>query len=335
MSFRAKLTGISDLYTHTFRQQLISASRSQPFTMAEAAEQAFLAAQKTAMQDQGANGGAIEDSADTPDSDDSDDYDPSATMPQDFSVPIEILQERSASARPIATVPEDASAPHALLSPIQNRPSSTPAAQELSSKAHFPTSRASAQPQPRLKGGFVMEDEDEEVEEDEAKDGDVYDSADGMEAPNSAAAPHHQNSIDSTDSPHLPIQGAFQASKKASNVPDGAPDVVPSPTAVQNGDALPRDSTAIPAQYLPSIQVKIAQTHSNAATPTSALPKARLAHDTIGILEDRIKEDPRGDIDAWLSLLGELRSRNKKDEVRRVYDRFFKEFPLAVRPRSF
>lgn len=305
--------------------------------MADETEQSFLAEQKLAMPEAGADGGVIEGSADTPDSD-SDDYDPSATLPQDFSVPEETPQERSASAYPVFTVPEAASAPHALLSPSQYRPLSTPAAQDVPSKAQFHSSQAPSQiqPQPRLKGGFVMEDDDDEVvEEDEVKDGDVYDSADGMEAPTTAGAAGHQNSLNSTASPQVSIQGGVQAPAKASNVSNGASDLVFSSTAVQNGDALLRDSTATPVQSLPNMQVKTVQNPSNAGTPTSALPKARLAHDTIGILEDRIKEDPRGDMDAWLSLLGELRSRNKKDEVRRVYKDFFKEFPLVVSPTSF
>lgn len=284
------------------------------------------------MQEQGADSGEMEDSTDTPDSDD---YDPSATLPQDFSIPTEISQERSASTGLVSTLPEDASAPHALLSPSQNRPSSTPTGQDLSSSTHFPTSKPSAQTQPRLKGGFVIEDEDEEVEEDEVKDRDIYDSADGMEAPitESAAAP--QISLNSFDSPQVSIQGDVQASLKANIVSNGAAsDIVPSSTIVQSGNALPRDSTATPAQSLPNTQVKIARASSNADTPTSALPKARLAHDTIGILEDRIKEDPRGDMDAWLSLLGELRSRNKKDEVRTVYNNFFKTFHFAVRSNA-
>lgn len=297
--------------------------------MADEAEQSFLAAQRAAMQEQGANGGFNEDSADTPDSDD---YDPSATLPQDFSIPTEISQERSASAHPTSTaLLGDASAPHTLLSHSQNRPSSTPAGQDNSSKAQFPTSQASERTQPRLKGGFVVEDEDEEVEEDDAKDGDVYDSADGMDAAVTMAASGPQSSLNSTDSPHVSIQEGVVASQKPSNVSNGASDLVPSTTVVQNGDALPRDSTATPAQSLPNIQVKKAQAPSNAGTPTSAVPKARLAHDTIGILEDRITEDPRGDMDAWLSLISELRSRNKRDEVRSVYGRFFKRFPLAVR----
>ena len=66
-------------------------------------------------------------------------------------------------------------------------------------------------------------------------------------------------------------------------------------------------------------------------SPISALPKARLPHDKVGILEDRIKEDEKGDTDAWLSLIGEHRRRGKLDDARKVYQRFFAIFPSAVR----
>ena len=317
-----------DLLSSTYRLQC-AFPRSRTLIMADEADQSFLAAQKAAMQEQGADGGVIEDTADTPDSDD---YDPSATLPQDFSISADIPQERPASARAVSTAMlEDASAPHALLSPSQNRPSPTHAGQDVSPQAQFPTSQTSVRTQPRLKGGFVIEDEDEEVEEDEAKDGDVYDSADGVDVAVTMPASGPQNSFNSTDSPQVSIQESAVASQKASNVPNGASDVVSSTPAFQNGDALPRDSTATPAQPLPNVQVKKARAPSNAGTPTSAMPKARLAHDTIGILEDRITDDPRGDMDAWLALISELRSRNKKDEARSVYARFFKQFPLAVR----
>ncbi len=69
---------------------------------------------------------------------------------------------------------------------------------------------------------------------------------------------------------------------------------------------------------------------TQASTTATTLPKARLPHDTLGILEERIKEDPRGDIEAWLSLIGEYRKRSKLDEARSVYERFFAVFPAAV-----
>ena len=67
-----------------------------------------------------------------------------------------------------------------------------------------------------------------------------------------------------------------------------------------------------------------------AADPATSLPKARLPHDRLGILEDRIAEDEKGDLQAWLELIEEHRRRGKLDEVRKVYDRFFEVFPLAV-----
>jgi cleavage stimulation factor subunit 3 len=51
----------------------------------------------------------------------------------------------------------------------------------------------------------------------------------------------------------------------------------------------------------------------------------------VGILEDRIKDDPRGDIDAYLELIDEFKTRNKQEEVRRVYEDYLKVFPFAVR----
>ncbi|KAI4088171.1 MAG: hypothetical protein LQ344_006263 [Seirophora lacunosa] len=66
------------------------------------------------------------------------------------------------------------------------------------------------------------------------------------------------------------------------------------------------------------------------STPAAAAPKARLPNDTIGILEDRIQEDPRGDTTAWLSLIDEYRRRGKIEDARSTYERFFVVFPAAA-----
>jgi cleavage stimulation factor subunit 3 len=60
------------------------------------------------------------------------------------------------------------------------------------------------------------------------------------------------------------------------------------------------------------------------------LPKARLPQDRVGILEDRIAADPRGDTDAWLSLVEEYQQRSNIEEVYKTYERFLKIFPQAV-----
>ena len=74
---------------------------------------------------------------------------------------------------------------------------------------------------------------------------------------------------------------------------------------------------------------------SATATPAPDSPstsKGRLPHDRVGILEDRIQEDPRGDIPAWIELLNEHRGRSRIDSARDVYERFLQVFPFSVCP---
>ncbi|EPS29918.1 hypothetical protein PDE_04868 [Penicillium oxalicum 114-2] len=58
--------------------------------------------------------------------------------------------------------------------------------------------------------------------------------------------------------------------------------------------------------------------------------KGRMAHDRVGILQDRVDEDPKGDISAWLELIAEHKARNRLDSAREVYEQFLKEFPMAA-----
>ncbi|KAI1333449.1 hypothetical protein F5Y15DRAFT_405198 [Xylariaceae sp. FL0016] len=69
---------------------------------------------------------------------------------------------------------------------------------------------------------------------------------------------------------------------------------------------------------------------ADASMAAPASTKTRLPTDTIGILEDRIKEDPRGDVDAWLALIEEHKSRHKIEDTRAVYERFLKVFPQSA-----
>jgi len=52
--------------------------------------------------------------------------------------------------------------------------------------------------------------------------------------------------------------------------------------------------------------------------------------DVVAVLEARIAEDPRGDMDAWVRLIAERRSRHKAEDIRDVYSRFVKVFPQSV-----
>ncbi|KAI4596998.1 mRNA 3'-end-processing protein rna14 [Pestalotiopsis sp. 9143b] len=50
----------------------------------------------------------------------------------------------------------------------------------------------------------------------------------------------------------------------------------------------------------------------------------------IGILEERVKNDPRGDMDAWLALIEETRRHNVVQSSRSVYERFLQTFPQSA-----
>lgn len=64
--------------------------------------------------------------------------------------------------------------------------------------------------------------------------------------------------------------------------------------------------------------------------PSAAAARTRLPTDIIGQYEDRIKQDPRGDLDAWLALIDEHKRRYKTEDTRAVYERFLEVFPQAV-----
>ena len=134
---------------------------------------------------------------------------------------------------------------------------------------------------------------------------------------------------------NVPIQNGVQDPKHSDSLQNGVTDTVPNLAAVipDTGASSHSDSTVKPSETLPAPSVVDTRfsTREDAATPVSATPKARLPHDKIGILEDRIKEDPRGDLDAWQNLINEHKKRGKLEDARNVYERFLVVFPSAVR----
>lgn len=78
-------------------------------------------------------------------------------------------------------------------------------------------------------------------------------------------------------------------------------------------------------------------TETTDPTP-SYVPPVFAGIDPVALLEARIKEDPRGDMDAWLNLIADHKRRNNSEALRTTYDRFVEVFPQAVGPsdiRSF
>lgn len=113
-----------------------------------------------------------------------------------------------------------------------------------------------------------------------------------------------------------PVPGDAQASRTQSPARNSEiPQTIAAPTSGQTiGDAAsaaPKESVAVP--------------------PTA---KSRLPTDIVGTLEDRIQEDPKGDIDAWLALVDELQRRHQIEDARKVYERFVEVFPQSVSQRK-
>lgn len=133
---------------------------------------------------------------------------------------------------------------------------------------------------------------------------------------------------------NVPIQKGVHEQKRSDSVQNGVTNTIPNLAAVipDTGASSHSDSTVKPSETLPAPSVVDTRqsTKEHAATPISVAPKARLPHDKIGILEDRIKEDPRGDLDAWQILINEHKKRGKLEDARNVYERFLVVFPSAV-----
>lgn len=157
-----------------------------------------------------------------------------------------------------------------------------------------PTSHAKPTP-PRTTGGFIVSDDsDSDSDEEEA----------------AAAASTGGADAESNVTP------------SAANVPSPGQDQVvaveadPESAQLANGSSSLTDPTAsYPAQ-----------------PPAPVVPMPNQALDRTTVLENRVKEDPRGDMDAWLDLIGEYRRRNNMDEIRSVYNRFLEVFPQSVSP---
>jgi cleavage stimulation factor subunit 3 len=155
-----------------------------------------------------------------------------------------------------------------------------------------------------------------------------------------------ESSVSTADEP-VPEKNATEV------IPEDVPQIVvdpatsttPEQTAVAVTDSISRDVSAESDlqqeaddadEYTPAMPTEaevIASLRPALKSNTGNL-SSRLPQDKVGMLEDRIQADPKGDMEAWLALLGEHRKRNKLDEARKIYERFFKVFPTAVRTYS-
>lgn len=212
-------------------------------------------------------------------------------------------------------------------------------------------------PKPKTVGGFIVDDEDEE--EDAVPPPSQLNGTEGAQSGLGAAAVAQAQDVPVASEPSQDtaaqsagFNGPAQPSVvSASHTPSNVsttnfsfqPPALPSRVAseeqqgkqeLQSSTAAAQASQSVTATPQPQTTAAPApppQTNGSVpATPTTQ----RLPHDKVGQLEDRIKDDPRADTDAWMTLISHYREKGQLDQVRSVYERFFKVFPDAVRPSS-
>lgn len=183
-----------------------------------------------------------------------------------------------------------------------------------------PQTSTPVQSVPKTRGGFEVDDDGDDqelpIEDGQDDDDDVYDPLVFLDT-NGAASAGDQVSLDR--SPKSPTQenGLTPTPAQAIDSPANFPSSLV--------------SNAVQSQNYTASNSLVFSEHLSSADAPSVLPKTRLAHDVVGILEDRIKDDPRGDTTAWLELIEEYKNRNKVDQVRQTYERYLEVFPMAVR----
>ncbi|EPE02357.1 mrna 3 -end-processing protein rna-14 [Ophiostoma piceae UAMH 11346] len=81
-----------------------------------------------------------------------------------------------------------------------------------------------------------------------------------------------------------------------------------------------------PEVHAPTVPVPHQAPAASAPAVPFGLP---LGQDSVAALEARIKEDSRGAVDSWLTLIAEHRRNNRFDDARSVFNRFLQVFPQA------
>lgn len=191
---------------------------------------------------------------------------------------------------------------------------------------------------PRTMAGFVVEDEDDGVSRSGlvlSGEAAILPAASGS-GPSNGVTPTSARSLSRSSnarpsSPYVP-PGVPTSGEDPQRHLSPMPDLgVASTSAATTANTITaRAPTAPPSRDASVPAPSTAPTATEADRASGAVTKARLPHDRVGILEDRIRDDPLGDLDAWLGLINEHRRRSKYPEARAVYERFFKLFPAAA-----
>lgn len=272
---------------------------------------------------------------------DSDEYDPSASLQAHFgdTLGVDQIEEKEqydpvAIAQPFSSnLARNPSLPSSGPTDQPNtslHPSQASSRSESRASQSAPASASHIQTKTKTIGGFVVDEEDE----DEDEKGEAEYEPPGVDDIGLGSTGMIERPISENANESVPISGVSVHTQ----VPVTASLQKFPNNSHSRPSSVPPNGGSIPSQILYNLHTPQAGdfNDSSAPTPTSAsntgpaASKSRLPHDLVGLLEDRIRDDPRGDVSAWLELIGEHRSRNRIDGAREVFERFFKIFPAAV-----
>lgn len=226
-------------------------------------------------------------------------------------------------------------------SAAHDKASSTASAQPSQQVSRTPSAAPNVAEQntkPKTVGGFILEESDDEEDNTPAPSqlggmrgaqsglGEAQDLSLGSEpTPDAVAASNAQQNNGLMGSTTLATSTTASVPAPVSDIPVSAVQV----SAVAAGQSNVLSPSVQPsAAHTPT--PKPANGEAASQLPQSAPAPQRLAHDKVGQLEDRIKDDPKADTDAWMSLIAHYKEKDQPDNARKVYDRFLIVFPSAV-----
>lgn len=173
--------------------------------------------------------------------------------------------------------------------------------------------------------------EEEEVDDDEElEEADEDGEEDGDEDVDGDGGDYDPESVTIDTTPQVPDTSASTPSQRPASKPKMSGGFIMEVSDDEDDDRQTPQSGAVALHEEPSAQ----SAEINGATASHQVPSpvvsAPLGIDPLMMLEARIKEDPRGDMDAWLNLIADYKRRGRLDDARSVYNRFFEMFPNAV-----
>ncbi|KAK4100368.1 hypothetical protein N658DRAFT_101441 [Parathielavia hyrcaniae] len=166
-----------------------------------------------------------------------------------------------------------------------------PAADEVPLR---PSPQRAAKQKPRTAGGFLVGDSDSEGED---------------EPPVAAPSGSAPDAASQSSASHSSLQ---------------------QPTTAQQTTVVPPTADPAPQVNAAATSAGPPENGNTAEIPVSEAAAGPVAIDRISQLEERVRNDPRGAMDAWLALIAEHRSKNDTEQSRQIYERFLAVFPQAA-----